>query len=179
MGLDYDKSQLKIAGHLAQDKGVKNARFKYHDLEKKLPFKAGWVDKVLCLDLLEHIVNREQLLTEIWRVLKPKGLAFIAIPNIDTSWKKLQKKAGIKNIYADPDHKIEYKEEEVREIFAKHNFKILDIKPVVYDTPWVGVFDLLGGVRLGLYAKIGLWKKKKVIDNLQESTGFRIIIKKA
>jgi len=178
IGLDYDKKQLQIARNSINDLGLKNITFKQYNLEKKLPFKNKKFDKALCLDVLEHINNRDQLLKEIKRVLKPNGLTFISIPNIDTSWKRLQQKVGIKNAYADPDHKIEYAEQEVKEIVEKHGFKILDFKPVVYDTPWIGFFDLIGGISLKLYAKIVVWKKEKVKSNLKKSTGFRIVASK-
>jgi len=178
LGLDYDQNQLKIAESLAKDREITNARFKVFNLEKKLKLKSNSFDVVVCLDVLEHLNNRDQLVKEIKRVLKPKRLGLIAIPNIETSWKLLQKKAGIKNIMADPDHKFEYTEKEARLIFEKQGFKILKFMPVVYDTPLIGLFDLFGGISLRLYAKIALWKKEKVINNLKESTGFRIVIKK-
>jgi len=174
-GLDYDKDQLKIAKALSKDRKIYNCKFVKHDLEKKLVFKNNFFDKVLCLDVLEHINSRDKLLREIKRVLKPKGLAFIAVPNIETSWKRLQKKAGIKNIYADPDHKFEYSEAEEREIFKKTGLTITSLRPIVYDTPLIGFFDLLGGISLKLYANISQWKKNKVKDNIKESTGFRIV----
>jgi len=178
VGLDYDEQQLKIAKKSAKDEKISRVVFKRHDLEKKLPYKKNSFNKVLCLDLLEHIVNRKQLLKEIRRVLKPNGLAFIAIPNINTSWKKLQKRVGIKNIYADPDHKVEYSLTEINKVLGRAGFKTISLKPIVYDTPWIGFFDLLGGISLRLYAKIAVWKKEKAKSNLKESTGFRIIIKK-
>ena len=175
-GLDKDLDQLKIAKASAVDNNISNAIFKQHNLEKKLPLKSNSFDKVLCLDVLEHIVNRKQLLKEIKRVLKPNGLAFIAIPNTATSWKKLQKKVGL-NYYADPDHKIEYSEKQVKKILTQSGFQITSFEPVVYDTPWVGFFDLLGGFSLKVYATIAKIKKHKAQSNLDQSTGFRIIIK--
>lgn len=175
-GLDKSLDQLKIAKDSTKDKGVKNATFSRHNLEKKLPIKANYFDKILCLDVLEHIVHRKQLLSEIKRVLKPAGLAFIAIPNTATTWKKLQKKVGL-NYYSDPDHKIEYTKKQIETVLDAAGFNVLALKPVVFDTPWVGFFDLLGGLSLKAYTTITKIKKHKVINNLNESTGFRIIIK--
>jgi len=177
VGIDYNKIQLQIARDSSKDKRIKNVKFIFYNLEKKLPIKDKSFDKVLCLDILEHIVNRKLLLIEIKRVLKPKGITFIAIPNIATSWKRLQKKVGL-NYYSDPDHKIEYSLENAKKTLNLAGFKILSLKPVVYDTPWAGVFDSIGGLSLKLYSKIALWKKNKVKYNLKESTGFRIIIQK-
>ena len=178
IGLDYDRKQLIIARNSASDKNIKNVVFRQFNLEQKLKFKEQSFDKIICLDVLEHIVRRNQLLAEIRRLLKPQGLAFVAIPNINTSWKQLQKKVGL-NYYADPDHKIEYTVEEIKKVLLKAGFKIISFKPVTYDSPWIGFIDLLGGLSLHLYAKIVLLKKAKADQNISESTGFRIIIKKS
>lgn len=177
IGLDFDQKQLVIARALAQDKKIRNARFKFQDLEKKLNFKPNSFDKIIFLDVLEHIVKRRQILKEIKRVLRPNGLVFLAVPNIETSWKKLQALVGL-NYYADPDHKVEYTETEIRQVLNQAGYAINSLKPVTYDTPWVGLIDLLGGISLRLYAFIAKIKKSLVRDNLKESTGFRIIMGK-
>ncbi|GAI74512.1 unnamed protein product, partial [marine sediment metagenome] len=105
------------------------------------------------------------------------GLVFITIPNADTSWKKLQKKVGL-NYFADPDHKIEYSLVEIKKVLKQTGFRIISLKPVVYDTPWVGIFDIIGGFSLSLYSKIAMMKKRKVQHNFKESTGFRITMAK-
>lgn len=53
---------------------------KYIDLEKKLPFGDNSVDVVKLSHVIEHIVNREQLLLDIARVLKPGGILFLTAP---------------------------------------------------------------------------------------------------
>jgi len=178
IGLDYDQKQLFIAKNSAGDKNITNVIFQQFNLEKKLQFKDQSFDKILCLDVLEHIIKRNQLLAEIRRLLKPRGLAFIAIPNVNTSWKQLQKKVGL-NYYSDPDHKIEYTGEEIKKTLQQAGFKIISLKPTTFDSPWIGFIDILGGLSLRLYSKIALLKKSRVEKNINESTGFRIIIKKS
>ncbi|MFC1711791.1 class I SAM-dependent methyltransferase [Patescibacteria group bacterium] len=177
IGLDYNKKQLEIAKNTAKDQKIKNIQFKNFNAEKKITFKSNFFNKVLCLDVLEHINNRKQLLLEIRRVLKPKGVLFITAPNKQTAWKKLQKKAGL-NYYSDPDHKIEYSLAEIENILLDSGFKILSVRPIIYDTPFIGFIDLLGGFSLKLYKKINLKEKKKVRYNLANSTGFRLKVKK-
>lgn len=174
VGLDYDQQQLNIATASAKDKKITNAQFKKQDLEQKLPLKSNSIDKIIFLDVLEHLVKRQQILREISRVLKPKGLLFLAVPNVETSWKKLQQQVGL-NCYGDPDHKIEYTKTSISQELTKAGLKIVDSKPVVFDTPWVGFIDLLGGFSLSLYAQITKIKKQKAKNNPQESTGFRIV----
>lgn len=173
VGVDNNCDQLKIAISRAKEKKVENIQFVEFDLEKKLAFEKNSFDKLLCLDTLEHLRNRRQLLQEAKRVLKPKGMIFLAVPNKNTSWKNLQTKVGL-NCYADPDHKIEYSLLEFKKNLSQAGFKILDVESITYDTPWVGLIDLIGGFSLSAYKNFCLWKKNKLKNNIDESTGFRI-----
>lgn len=173
IGIDCNNLQLEIANKTANDRKIKNTRFVNYSLEKGLVFKDNSFDKVLCLDVLEHLNNRKQFLLEVKRVLRPKGIAFIAAPNKNTSWKQLQNKVSL-NFYSDPDHKIEYSLTEIKKVLFQVSFKILDLKPIVYDTPWAGFIDLIGGFSLRLYKRLSQWKKNKIKNSLKESIGFRI-----
>jgi SAM-dependent methyltransferase len=44
------------------------------------PFPNGSVDLVLATGLLEHVEDERRLLAEIWRILKPGGVAHIELP---------------------------------------------------------------------------------------------------
>lgn len=52
----------------------------YGDLEKPLTFAQEGFDTVILADVLEHLKNKEQLLLEVFRCLKPKGLVAITAP---------------------------------------------------------------------------------------------------
>ncbi len=175
--VDNNIKQLTIFRRLLKDKNIKNVRIIKFNLEKKLPFENNYFNKILCIDLLEHLHKRGQLLKEINRVLKKNSLVYLAVPNSETSWKKLQKKSHF-NYFTDPDHKIEYTYEQIINLLKKHRFDVKNIKPIVYDTPWAGFIDLIGGVSLSLYEKVISWKREKVKNNIKESTGFKIIIQK-
>ncbi len=49
---------------------------------KKLPFKSNSFDKVIASEVLEHIDNDMEVVKEVKRVLKPKGI-FVHIPTMD------------------------------------------------------------------------------------------------
>ena len=49
---------------------------------KPLPFKDEHFNVVLLIDVLEHLYDPAPLLTEIQRILKPKGLLVVRTPNI-------------------------------------------------------------------------------------------------
>ena len=51
------------------------------DLEQSLPFDDSTFDIVVAKDLMEHLVAPEQLMAEVWRVLKADGRLVLSIPN--------------------------------------------------------------------------------------------------
>lgn len=51
------------------------------DIEKELPIETASFDAVLLLDVLEHLYDQENILKEIYRVLKENGSLYIAYPN--------------------------------------------------------------------------------------------------
>lgn len=175
IAVDQDENQLKLAQQIVKDKRITNINFMKMDLEKELSFRDKSFNKVLCLDVLEHLNNDYQLLKEIKRILKPKGLVFLTVPNKTTSWKKLQKNAGL-NYFSDPDHKKEYSLGQIKKEINNLGLRIIYLKPVVFDTPWSGLIDLVGSFSLKAYKKLCLWKKNLVLNNLNESIGFRIIL---
>lgn len=175
-GFDYNEDSLAIAKNMIKRNCIKNIKIFKHDAEEKFPFKKNQFDKILFLDTLEHLNKRCFVLNEVRRVLKPNGLLFLSIPNIDTSWKGLQKKAGL-SPYSDSDHKIEYTKDSIREELKCSGFKIIKMWPIVYDTPLAGIIDLVGGFSLSIYKKLSLWKIKMVKLKPKETTGFRIIAK--
>lgn len=177
VAVDYDKKQLEIARQSALEREVENIRFLKLNLERKLPFKNRYFDKILFLDVLEHLYKRDQILDELRRILKTQGVIFISIPHKNTAWKKIQRLAGL-NSYADPDHKIEYSFKGIKKVLKDHKFEVLEIKPIVYDTPWAGLIDLIGGISLSFYQKLINWKQKKLKTDLKQTTGFRIKVKK-
>jgi ubiquinone/menaquinone biosynthesis C-methylase UbiE len=65
------------------------------DIEKQaLPFHDNYFDNILCDNVLEHIVNLENVLKEIHRVLKKDGIVEIKVPHFSSFC-----------AYNDPTHK--------------------------------------------------------------------------
>lgn len=60
----------------------------------KLPFKDGFFDVVLFLDVLEHIKNDQAAIDEAKRVLKPKGNIVITSPGLQFIWSDHDSKQG-------------------------------------------------------------------------------------
>ncbi|MGD9691941.1 MAG: methyltransferase domain-containing protein [Phycisphaerales bacterium] len=52
------------------------------DMEARLPFEDGSFDVVLCVEGIEHVVDRHKTLKELRRVLRPGGRMLITTPNL-------------------------------------------------------------------------------------------------
>lgn len=177
IGLDKSYKLLNLARLLSQDNGLKNINFEKGDLEQKIRFNNNSFDKVIFLDVLEHLNRRDQILKEIYRVLKPDGLLFLSVPNSGTFWKRTQRSVDV-NSFSDPDHKIEFTESQIKSLLAKHGFKIKKISYGPYDTPLRGLFDIIGGFSIVLYKKISTWRYRQAKENPTEASGFEIIARK-
>lgn len=82
-GIDYSWESIKMAVKLVRKFNVAE---KNHFLVGNtfiLPFKDSFFDKVIAADFIEHITfeEKDKFLSEIYRVLKPKGLEIIFTPN--------------------------------------------------------------------------------------------------
>ena len=46
-----------------------------------MPFRSSSLDIVVLNHVLEHVTDQTRLLSETWRVLKPKGICYLSCPN--------------------------------------------------------------------------------------------------
>lgn len=174
IAVDFDQSLLALARKSVGLAGVKNVSFKTCDLEQKLQLPANYFEKILFLDVLEHLVRRDRILEEVKRVLKSRGLLFLGIPNSQTSWKKFQRSVDVCS-FSDPDHKIEFSEDSIKRLLAKHGFKIIHFGYGKYDMPARGLVDIIGAFSLNFYKWISHIREQKVRENSGEASGFEII----
>jgi SAM-dependent methyltransferase len=178
-GLEYDPGHLAVARRTAAARGLANAHFFAWGVTQRLPFADASFDAALFLDVIEHLHPRVAVLREIRRVLRPGGTLLVSGPNRDSSWRRRLRAAGL-FAYSDPDHKIEYTREEfVAELAAGGFAPAAPVMPVVYDTPWAGAIDAIGGVSLGLYARLARWKREAALRRPHESTGFQVVARPA
>mgnify|MGYP001590827092 CR=1 FL=1 len=70
---------------MAVEQGLaQKASFQYSDAGRQLPFESNTVDSVICIDAVNHLPNRLQVLGEWHRVLKPGGRILFTDPIVIT-----------------------------------------------------------------------------------------------
>lgn len=176
-GFDKDPQMLQFALQEITRLGMSNITLRQGDAQKKFPYQNSYFDVIIFLDVFEHLPERTKVLKEIRRVLKPKGILLLSIPNCETSWKKLQRKLGM-FYYSDPDHKIEFSKAQIKLLLNRSDFIVKTIEPVTFDTPWVGIIDLIGGISLNFYKTLSKWRRVQALRFPQESIGFEIVCQK-
>jgi 2-polyprenyl-3-methyl-5-hydroxy-6-metoxy-1,4-benzoquinol methylase len=173
-GVDADIASLGVGRRTSRGTGATNVGFVASNVESGLPFADARFDIVLCLDLLEHVHKRDLVLAEIRRVLKTGGLLLLGVPNRGTTWKRRLDRAGL-FCYSDPDHKIEYTLDELRAELARNGFTIVRTHPSVYDTPLIGLIDVVGGVSLTAYRRLSELRRRLVAHWPEENAGFYVV----
>ena len=70
-----------------------------------LPFKDHTFDKVFCSEVIEHTINPDKVIDEIYRVLKSGGRSVLSIPNenFTIKFKQFLKSSGIARIFLPAD----------------------------------------------------------------------------
>jgi len=77
----YGVDIVKTATERAKKRGYKNALVV--DLNReKLPFKQEFFDSAFSLEVMEHLFDPLAVLSDLNRVLKPKGRLLISVPNV-------------------------------------------------------------------------------------------------
>jgi ubiquinone/menaquinone biosynthesis C-methylase UbiE len=78
-GLDLNPEYLKLAAEILKEERV---RLLKRDITS-LPFKDNFFDRVIASEILEHVRDDQKAIKEIFRVLKPAGVAVITVPHQD------------------------------------------------------------------------------------------------
>lgn len=90
IGIDVGKEFIAVAERHAQQMHISNVEFQLTN--GSIPFPDHSFDKLLCSEVVEHLVDPYPLLTEIKRVLIPGGVAVFTVPNLNsrgTLWKRM------------------------------------------------------------------------------------------
>jgi len=162
-GIDYSPESIKAANALCVRFGItQNVSFVVGDAAQ-LPYKNEYFDKIVTADFIEHITlnEKEALVREMYRVLKPEGIAVVFTPNGIREkigyyyWKArnllFRDRIPTTELHYGLTHKSEFEK-----ICRRHHFKLrLQYEDVT--RPFLGKIPLLRNV----LALDLLWKMKK------------------
>ncbi len=126
----YGAEIAKEAAFIAQKRNVSASVM---DLNSSLSYKDNTFDAVTCLDVVEHLLDPDSLIDEIYRVLRPDGQLVLTTPNI----------RNFRNLYTlifrgifpqtSPDtfvwgggHLHFFTREDIKNIFEKAGFKKIE-----------------------------------------------------
>ncbi|HAB53773.1 MAG TPA: hypothetical protein DCE80_16620, partial [Ignavibacteriales bacterium] len=112
---------------------------KYFGLNVKTSFleNAGFEDEffdvVTMTDVFEHIANPSRILEEIRRILKPKGILFIKVPNglfnlFKFRMAKLTGRLNNYDIFDSYEHVVHYSGITLKEMIEKYGFRAVKVK---------------------------------------------------
>ena len=124
--IDFSEEMIKLAKKKAKQKNI-DAEFKVSNLTK-LPFKDNFFDSAITIASLHCLKSTDQkkAIKELFRVLKPKAQAEIAVWNKNS---KPFKNAGKEKYVTWRDKGKRYyylfEEKEIHDLFKKAGFKII------------------------------------------------------
>jgi len=95
-----------------------------------LPFENEFFDFVAAMEVLEHIENHNQTLSEIFRVLKPLGFFMLSVPLKMEFFNEWDEAAG---------HYRRYEIPELQNLLSSNNFKIVKYR---YPSQWLKKLNL-------------------------------------
>lgn len=137
-----------------------------------IPVESDYFDTILCIAVLEHVQNPEEVVPELYRVLKPGGHLILEVP------------------FLQPEHKVptdfqRYTKDGLVRLVAHHGFRVEAIKGLftVYHTLYWQVFIWLHLKKSILYLLLRvvllrplLWRARRSLtysDRL--ASGFQLI----
>jgi SAM-dependent methyltransferase len=75
IGVEFDTDAIRET----HSRGIDSIRY---DLNEPLPIRSESADIITVYDVLEHLVETWQFITEVYRILKPGGVVLIDSPNL-------------------------------------------------------------------------------------------------
>ena len=84
-GVDVHEKAISTALSLASQRGLESrAEFRVVDADKQLPFPESSFDAITCIDAINHLTDRQRVVADWARLLKPGGRALFTNPAVVT-----------------------------------------------------------------------------------------------
>jgi ubiquinone/menaquinone biosynthesis C-methylase UbiE len=84
IGVDINEKSLEVAKQIIKYYQIDNFELMHGNVEE-IPLVERF-DKAIAIDIIEHLINPEKLISEIFRLLKDKGELLITFPAMHDKW---------------------------------------------------------------------------------------------
>ncbi|WP_291114786.1 class I SAM-dependent methyltransferase [Flavobacterium sp. UBA6135] len=102
-------------------------------------FEDNFFDVITMWHVLEHVPNLEEQIAELKRIIKPTGTIVIAVPNFKSFDAKYYGKYWA--AFDVPRHLWHFSKHAIQELFSKEKLKVVDIKPMLFDSFYVSLLS--------------------------------------
>lgn len=102
-------------------------------------FKNDSFDMVTLWHVLEHIHRLKEFIGELKRILKGRGVAIIAVPNLTSMDAKIYKEFWA--AYDLPRHLYHFSPKDIMKLFSEFGFELENVKPMVFDAFYVSMLS--------------------------------------
>lgn len=139
-----------LDGWINADLYAKKVDLRFDAEKAPFPIKTGTIDEVRCFQLLEHLRYPEITMAEIFRILKPGGIATLIVPHYTS--------AGSYNFR----HHSQFSTTAIYDFLEGHEKQ----NELMANEP--GAFRLISAVRKlrGIHIDVGCWNEKYFFDFL-------------
>jgi 2-polyprenyl-3-methyl-5-hydroxy-6-metoxy-1,4-benzoquinol methylase len=96
-------------------------------------------DVITMWHVLEHVPDLEHQINELKRLLQPNGTLIIAVPNFKSF--DAQHYGPYWAAFDAPRHLWHFSKTAIEKLFAKHNMKLIQIKPLFFDSFYVSLLS--------------------------------------
>ena len=153
---------------LAREQAIKNFNLSVGENTNLDQFQENQFDSISMWHVLEHVTSLNKTIEDFNRILSEKGKVIIAVPN-HKSWDA----EHYKEFWAGwdvPIHLWHFSKFSIEKLFIKHNFKLIEKKPMLFDSFYVSLLseefktgkkNFINGFIIGLLSNVfGILTKK-------------------
>ena len=153
---------------LAREQAIKNFNLSVSENTNLDQFQENQFDSISMWHVLEHVTSLNKTIEDFNRILSEKGKVIIAVPN-HKSWDA----EHYKEFWAGwdvPIHLWHFSKFSIEKLFIKHNFKLIEKKPMLFDSFYVSLLseefktgkkNFINGFIIGLLSNVfGILTKK-------------------
>jgi 2-polyprenyl-3-methyl-5-hydroxy-6-metoxy-1,4-benzoquinol methylase len=96
-------------------------------------------DVITLWHVLEHVHDLNKIVTDLKALLETDGKIFIAVPNPESADAKMYQENWA--AYDVPRHLWHFRSDNMKSLLAKHDLKVIDVKPMMLDSYYVSMLS--------------------------------------